>query len=215
MPKRVTVELAAGERRTGESGSAVVACNDWLRLGPGRKLTTLAQRYMETPENPPPTRSLQTLRTWSKKYVWQDRAAEFDAAEERIKDATRQRVLAEGLALDYERVTRLVRLAEDLEGQIYEELNGLRARLWLPDVKQIGSGEFAERVDIVRFNAALIEQFRGTLDDIAKETGGRVKKSEITGRDGGPLEMRHVDDLSDDELAVIAAGGGGGTAETP
>jgi hypothetical protein len=60
-------------------------------------------------------------------------------------------------------------------------------KVWLPDVKQIGGGEHAERVDIVRFNAALIEQYRGTLDDLAKETGGRKQKMEVTGKDGGPV----------------------------
>ena len=42
-------------------------------------------------------------------------------------------------------------------------------------------GEFAERVDIERFNAAIISEVRGVLDDIAKETGGRAQKLEHSG----------------------------------
>ena len=34
-----------------------------------------------------------------------------------------------------------------------------------------------------------IKEFRGCLDDIAKELGHRVAKKEITGKDGGPIEF--------------------------
>ena len=50
-----------------------------------------------------------------------------------------------------------------------------------------------------------IEQFRGVLDDIAKETGGRIKKSEFTGANGSPLMpapniyLPEVAPLPDDE----------------
>lgn len=69
------------------------------------------------------------------------------------------------------------------------------SNLWVADVKSIGSGEFAERVDIERFNSALVEQYRKVLEDIAKETGGRVQKQDIR------IDMSK---LSDDELRAIA-----------
>jgi hypothetical protein len=61
-------------------------------------------------------------------------------------------------------------------------------------VKQIGGGQYAERVDIERFNAPLISEYRGILDDIARETGGRRSQSavELTGPGGGPVQTVEV-----------------------
>ena len=106
-----------------------------------------------------------------------------------------------GLALDYERVRKLKRLADFLEAQIYEQsepdpLTGKRAyhNVWVPDVKILGKGDLAEVVDIERFNSALFTQFRETLNDLAKEVGQRVQKQEHSGSDGGALTVRVVYD---------------------
>ena len=76
-------------------------------------------------------------------------------------------------------------------------------------MKQIGSGELAQRVDLVRFNGPLISELRETLADLAKETGGRVQKTELRGSPDAPITHRHLVDystLSDAELdALIAA----------
>jgi len=48
------------------------------------------------------------------------------------------------------------------------------------DVKSIGAGDNAERVETEKFNAPLVHEFRGLLDDIAAEVGGRVNKTDIT-----------------------------------
>jgi hypothetical protein len=45
---------------------------------------------------------------------------------------------------------------------------------------------------------------------------GARSTTAITGRDGGPIEVkRSAGDFSDDELAAIAAASGGGAAESP
>ena len=40
----------------------------------------------------------------------------------------------------------------------------------------IGTGPFQERVEFEEFNTAEVSQYRGVLDDIAKEIGDRVQK---------------------------------------
>lgn len=184
-----------GQRQKGESDSAVIACNDWLRLGTGRTLPELLHKYSETYQDLPPTQSLATLKDWSSKFNWMERAIEFDADYEAIKNAERQAVMDYGTALDYERVRKLKRLADFLERQIYElskpDEDGISTYLnvWARDVKQIGSGDYAERVDIERFNSALISEYRATLDDLAKEVGGRKQRTEVTGADGGAIKF--------------------------
>lgn len=182
------VELLAGEAQKGEHRRAMQACNDWLRMGPIRTLTGLARHYRETPENSAPTRSLGTIGYWSKKYNWQSRADQYDARIEAEKNARAREIMNSGLSLVHERVNELQALADFLKGELYEKgEDGVFHNVWLPDVKQIGGGKYAERVDIERFNAALIEQFRDTLDDLAKETGGRAQKQIISNPDGSPL----------------------------
>jgi hypothetical protein len=166
----------------------VIACNDWLRLGPGRSLSRLAEKYNEGQRRSAPSRSLTTLQKWSSKYGWAERATAFDVQWEQLKNQEREAELNFGLALDYERVRKLKRLADFLEAQLYEQgIEGQFHNVWLPDVKNVGYGEDAEKVDIERFNAALITQYRETLEDLAAEVGGRVKRQEVSGKDGGPI----------------------------
>lgn len=185
------IELLSGVRQDAESNAAVTACNDWLRLGVGRSIPDLLNSYKQLSTfqrgYKPPSESYGTLRTWSSLYDWPERAATFDASWEARKTAEAEAVKNYGLALEHERLRKLYKLAEMLEGQIYElsEPHPITGRvsfanLWVADVKSIGSGEFAERVDIERFNSALIEQYRKVLEDIAKEIGGRVQKTDIT-----------------------------------
>lgn len=175
------IEPLAGQRQKRESIRAVEACNDWLRLGPGRTLRGLLDSYSKIEKNEAPTTSRATLMAWSSRYLWAKRAEEYDTRLEAEKNERARQIMESGLALIYERVGKLKTLADFLEGQMYEQgEDDVFHNVWLPDVKQIGSGEYAERVDIERFNAAIIAEFRATLDDLAKETGGRKQAMDVT-----------------------------------
>jgi len=140
---------------------------------------------------------LGTLNNWSTRYGWQDRAEDYDAELERRKDERAEQIMQSGLALTHNRVEELKELADFLQGQMYEQgEGGVYHNVWLPDVKQVGG----ERVDIERFNAAIISEYRATLDDLAKETGGRVNKTEISGKGGEAIKLTWTDgtDTEDD-----------------
>lgn len=185
------LELLAGERQSNESNNALIACNDYLRMGVKRSLANLCRRYAEQGLEKPPTKHLNTLKLWSVKYSWVNRSTEYDATWEQRKNEKRAAELEDGLALDYERIGKLKRLAKFLEGQLYEQgEHGDYHNVWLPDVKQIGSGQDAERIDLEKFNAPLIQQYRDVLGDLAKETGGRPNKQEVSAPGGGPVEHK-------------------------
>jgi len=163
-------------------------------MGPARSLSVLAEKYADTPQNAPTLR-LGTLKKWSQRCGWVERASEYDTRLDAEKNARADEIMRSGLALAHNRVEKLRALAGFLEEQMYEQgEDGVYHNVWVPDVKQIGSGESAERVDLERFNPALISEYRATLDDLAKETGGRIHKSEITGKDGTPLVIEYVND---------------------
>jgi hypothetical protein len=210
--KPSNLELLQGNRQVGESDSAVVACNDYLRLGQGRSFSRLLAKYADIDrfgQEKPPTLSITTLKDWSAKFTWQARANEYDATFEERKTKEREEAFNYALALDYERLDKLQRLAYFLETQIYAQAqDGIFHNIWLSDVKSIGSGDNAERVDIERFNAPLIEQYRKTLDDLAKETGGRQRRVDMTS--GGKRigltadQLAAIDQQADDELEAFA-----------
>jgi hypothetical protein len=181
-----------------ESARARQAWADYLAMGEERSLDRLLQRY-QTGTEPAQATSLTRLKQWSTTFGWQTRLqAIADAAASEAEAAIRARrraILESGLALDFERVDVLKRVA----AQLLDELE-TGGRLWVRDVKAIGSGENAERVDIERFNAAEVEQLRGLLDDIAKEKGERVKKLEHAGPKGGPIGVRHSGKVERDEF---------------
>jgi hypothetical protein len=56
--------------------------------------------------------------------------------------------------------------------------------LWTDQVKGVGAGPIAEIVEYEEFNSAELSAYRGVLDDIAKETGGRATKVVGEGANG-------------------------------
>lgn len=118
-------------------------------------------------------------------------------------------ILTDGYALMHRRVEALKALSLKLEKYLAEE-----KKVWLPDVKVIGTGEFVERVDLVTFNDALIREYRATFDDIAKELGQRVKKQEIEHSWAETLDSEY-DSLLNDLRGLADAGEKQASIEAP
>ena len=186
-------------RRECDTRKSYPALCDYLRMGAGRSLRKLHAEYEEQSVSgsgtEPPTKYLSTLTRWSSEHDWADRAEEYDRRVEAFKEEQARQTLKEGLALDHHRVDKLKSIYDRLEEELEEN-----EALWLEDVKQIGKGDQMQVVEILRYNSSLISDLRGLLDDLAKETGGRKKKVEHAGQDGGPIQTVNANiDLSDFE----------------
>lgn len=101
--------------------------------------------------------------------------------------------LTTGLAVRANRVEKLQELATLLEEDIFHD------RLWLDQVKMIGSGLFSRQVDYEEFNTAEVTQYRGVLDDIAKEVGDRKQASTVLN-----VTPEQIAKMSVDELEALA-----------
>jgi len=125
-----------------------------------------------------------------------------DVSIEEIKEQGETSALTTGLALKENRVKMLQGLADLLSRDIFK--NGL---LWTENAKGLGSGPDFERYDYKEFNAAEVRELRATLEDIASEVGERVKKQELTGKDGKPLlpprTPVNLSDLTEEELDAL------------
>lgn len=187
-------------RVPGESDIAVLACNDFLRLGPGRKVVALAHYYATMKGQKPPTRSYGTLQSWSCRFRWSRRAEKYDIQYDEYKTSMSEAALETGVALVWERVNRLKLLEEKLLDLIFgNEEEGQEAKLFLEDWKQTGSGLDAEVHQLERFNAPLVDQYRKILDDLAQETGGR-KKALPTGSEDDPIVVKVFKGVSMEDL---------------
>jgi len=104
-----------------------------------------------------------------------------------LRSVSETDALTTGLAVRSERVRKLQQLAALLERDLFGGF------LWTDQVKSIGSGPLTEIVDYEEFNGAEVIQYRGVLDDIAKEVGQRKQGVEVTGADGGPVAIQVFD----------------------
>jgi hypothetical protein len=76
----------------------------------------------------------------------------------------------------------------------------LRTGFYGADIKLSANGR---AVEVPAFKSQQVAQLRGTLDDIAKERGGRKAIAEVTGKDGGPISFT----LSFDRITIDADAG--------
>lgn len=90
-----------------------------------------------------------------------------------IQQAGEHDALTTGLAIKAERVRKLQQLAALMERDLFGGF------LWTDQIKMIGSGDAQQEVEYEEFNTAEVQQYRGTLDDIAKEMGHRRQGLDI------------------------------------
>lgn len=158
----------------------------FLRMGTRRSVNAVYRKeHRKTPKSTDNTGS-----DWynaAKEWQWQERARAYNehqrAEEDRIIAEEREKVLRSGFALQHKRIQALNRLTNKLIAMTNDE-----DKIWMPDVKSVGTGPTAERVDLLQFNAPLFTLIDKYLASIAAEMGERVKKKELTGKDGGPVE---------------------------
>lgn len=179
-------------RRDGESNKWHERFLIYLRLGPERSLHAAYVAFRRQRDEALTSR-LSVPKAWRTafdKFEWQPRAEAHDKAERDAATAAyekrRKEIVESGYALDFERIASLKDVAVLLLGEIQDY-----AKRWLKDVKSIGSGDKQERVDLERFNAPLVEQFRGLLDDIAKEKNERKPQLKVE------ADVTHIEITSD------------------
>ena len=146
-----------------ESNRAKSAFSDYFQLGPGRSLRKLHKQYCQQTEQEPPTKRFKTLALWSTIHGWQSRVAhrEAEIASAQLQDII-ENAPKTGYAIWQNRVHGLDKLAQFIDPLV--AVRGL-------------------------FSPTLVREYRGLLDDIAKEMGERVRGIALSGPDGGPIDI--------------------------
>jgi DNA-binding CsgD family transcriptional regulator len=114
-----------------------------------------------------------TLEKWKRRQ-------EFAVRVQQHKEAFKDRALSEGFADKRARIAALNGSAQDIMRWLAEN------EYEREEVKVAANGE---HVSYKMFDQARYAQFRGALDDIAKEMGDRKTVAELTGKDGEALVL--------------------------
>lgn len=122
-------------------------------------------------------------------WKWSERARSYDeyqrAEEDRIIAEERDKVLRSGFALQHKRIEVLDKLSRKLIAMANDD-----EKVWIAKTKTTSFGEDKSQViEEITFNAPLFTLIDKYQDSIAKEMGERVKKQELTGKDGGSMEF--------------------------
>lgn len=160
------------------------------------------------------------------RWQWEARASAYDAEQQRLLEQKlaqdKENALNTGLGQMHERVKALKDMEALVKGEIIA--SSLAATLVQEGLEHDEDGnergssskeseKRRKRRRLQGISATLLEQWRGLLDDIAKEKGERIKKTELSGKDGEPIKAEitpkegvialNVRKLSDEQLDVL------------
>jgi len=117
-----------------------------------------------------------------------------------LRTAHDARAMGRGLRTREKRIEALETLAKRLAGELEDStVEGARPGngLWKKNVKLSSTGK---EVWVDEFATPIVQQYRGVLEDLAKEMGDRATKQEVTLQISKPLA-----DMTDDELKELLA----------
>ena len=211
-----TPKVKIPDRLKGEWLKAYSAFGDYCQMGVSRSLRKLHEHYKGQIRSGSgtniPTQYLSTLSRWSSRNSWQERVEEYDLAMRTISQESLEKEVFDGAAKPANRIHKLKKLTEDIGRMIYatdDEFEadhpGHRPFLWLKESKIIGSGVAAREITNYRYNSAIIGDFRGLLDDLARETGGRKQLVDITSADNRITLAGAREELENLSLEDLAA----------
>ena len=174
-------EQIAKLRERGETTAAKQAFLDYSAMGPHRSLTRLCKlyrdpdKYVQDVKDPrgPPTRRQDIISAWSVAFEWQFKLNSITDEQLAIIERERNRALAlamrEKYACPTERIHVLNEIAEMLIAHLRKE------KLLTVVFKQVGSGKKTRMIEEAKVDTPAISALRGIFEDLAKESGGRVR----------------------------------------
>lgn len=146
------------ERQKGESGRWYYRFHDFLMLGPNRTMIGAIRKN---------GRKAGARKYWNEKaiqYDWHNRADAFDQHQAELEEEMRFEVLHSGLSLDWQRVHSLKKIADGEENLV------------LDTQKELKKDGQALNDSLTKRYVGVKSSYDKTLEAIAQETGGRVKR---------------------------------------
>lgn len=199
-----------------ETAKAKKAWADYVSLGADRSLEKLLARYQNATDFP--TRRIMTLKDWSRHFDWQARLSDI-AEQERAAIVKRGIADKQNRIDDYHdlrsRLKKVVvereRQHENIDDLVASPAAGASSGLMVLTVRYLPGGG---RVEEWALDSGLVKSLLEVNKQAAQELGEWTEKKELTGKDGGPIEISDVrDELARRLNRFAARGGPAGSAE--
>jgi hypothetical protein len=156
------IEQDAWEQMEGEPEIWYRRFNVYRLMGPSRNISKAYKNWRAGSGKNEKARAGSEWFTESSRWKWKERADAWDADVSQELENDAARIYGDGLSLAHNRVDKLKLIAQKLE-------------------------DFILDANTTRLSPFILEQYRGILDDIAKEKGERLKETRITGATGGAI----------------------------
>ncbi len=201
------------EKLDDEPGKVYRAFLDYCQMGAGRSLTKLQKRYQSAAEalplsDPvePPTKRLQTLKTWSVKWDWQRRVEAWDKAQQEAEDALWRERQLKIREQDWETGTDLRDLVDTM---LREGVNFIKTKRrfikgdpekGVPDREIITMALDGQFLVKAAEAASKLQRLAAGMPDSATEVSGEVKSV------GSGNDFSGLSNLSTEQLEAFARG---------
>jgi hypothetical protein len=132
-----------------------------------------------------------TIARWKKQPAFIDRVAAIVAATAAALESEGIRMREQRLLAAESDFRRMQQIIDERAGDAeFASVPGWKSGLLVHDVKSIGGGEYATRVDLYKFDAALVKERRELLQHVAIEMGQWTEKRELDHKGEPYLEMQ-------------------------
>jgi HSP90 family molecular chaperone len=168
-------------RQANESAKAYEAAREYFELGANRSIEAVSQKL---------SKSIPTLKDWSRKYDWVERAKAYDAYQLELQEKAREKA-AQVEAEKWEK-----RRAEQREVE-WNISRGLLHR---------ASQILSQPLNTARYShadAARIADVAVKLARLAAEMATAKEQHEVTGKDGKPIEIVNAASDFDSRIAAL------------
>lgn len=187
------------DRQTNESRKANSALRDYALMGGGRSLAKLLNIYLtQAATVAPPTRFLNTLKTWSNNYLWQERVAIYEQIKRAEDDVLWQDRRRELIEKDFNTANQLRDLSQKILDEAPRFLKSTRRVIPAQYDKDGVMTHAEQQIITVALDGALLVKLLALASELQHNAVGDNSSTSNLNID--------VNSLTEDQLSRIANG---------
>lgn len=187
------------DRQTNESRKANSALRDYALMGGGRSLAKLLNIYLtQAATVAPPTRFLNTLKTWSNNYLWQERVAIYEQIKRAEDDVLWQDRRRELIEKDFNTANQLRDLSQKILDEAPRFLKSTRRVIPAQYDKDGVMTHAEQQIITVALDGALLVKLLSLASELQHSAVGDNSSTSNLNID--------VNNLTEDQLSRIANG---------
>jgi hypothetical protein len=180
-------------RQQNESAKAYEAARTYFEMGVSRSIEAVARKYQK---------SISLLNRWSQRYDWVERAEAYDKHQQELQEKAREKAAR----IEAEKWARRREALRDEEWKLAEHIHTrLSQMLQFPIYELENKGE-KTIIKPLRWSIRDVSRLAETVTKLYRTSAGmpvETTRQEITGADGGPIEVHNAATDFDSRMAAL------------